>query len=241
MATNVRLFTAVVAVSIGALAFKGVDIAQAVAQAAGEAPKTPPETALTAGVGARPAAATPAAGADPAPAPASEAPPADAAKADSCVPSLDAAAADMGVSSQEILVLRSLQGRRKELDDRETAVQTREQAAAAAESRLQDQIGDLKKVETSVKALLAKMDQKADERMTILVKTYETMKPKDAAGIFNGLDDQLLLDVAKSMKPATLAPVMSLMQSKRAETLTKMLADLAKPPAGLDSLPKSPT
>ncbi|HVY90015.1 MAG TPA: hypothetical protein VG942_14190 [Hyphomonadaceae bacterium] len=241
MATNVKVFTAVVAVSIGALAFKGVDIAQAVAQAAGEAAKPTPETALTAGVGDRPAAAA-VAGADPAPAPVGEGvPPADGAKPDSCTPGLEAAAADMGVSSQEILVLRSLQSRRKELDDRETAVQTREQAAAAAESKLQDQIGDLKKVESNVQALLAKMDQKADERMAILVKTYETMKPKDAAAIFNGLDDQLLLDVAKSMKPATLAPVLSLMQSKRAETLTKMLADLAKPPAGLDSLPKAPT
>jgi flagellar motility protein MotE (MotC chaperone) len=237
MATKVRLFGAVVAVSIGALAFKGVDIAQAVAQAATDAAKAAPETALTAGIGDR-APAEP--GASPAPPP-EGAPPADAAKAGACTPSIDGAAEEMGLSSQDIAVLRSLQQRRKELDDRESALDTREQAAQAADGRLQEQIGSLKTVETNVKALLTKMDEKADKRMTDLVKTYESMKPKDAASIFNTMDDQVLLDLAKAMKPAILAPVLSLMQPKRAEQLTQMLADLAKPPAGLDSLPKSPT
>ena len=84
-----------------------------------------------------------------------------------------------------------------------------------------------------MQALLAKMDDKRDERMAALVKTYETMKPKDAARIFNGMDDALLTDIAKSMKSATLAAVLSSMDAKRAETLTRMLADLAKPPAGV--------
>ena len=51
----------------------------------------------------------------------------------------------MGLSSQEILVLRSLQTAAKQLDAREAGLETREEAAAAAEQRLQEQIGDLKK------------------------------------------------------------------------------------------------
>jgi flagellar motility protein MotE (MotC chaperone) len=139
----------------------------------------------------------------------------------------------MGLSSQEIVVLRSLQARRETLDARESGIATREAAAAAAEGRLQEQIAQLKSVETDVQALLAKMDDKRDERMAALVKTYESMKPKDAARIFNGMDDALLTDIAKSMKSATLAAVLSSMDAKRAETLTRMLADLAKPPAGV--------
>ena len=65
------------------------------------------------------------------------------------------------------------------------------------------------------------------------MKTYESMKPKDAARIFDGMDDGLLTDISKSMKSATLAAVLSSMDAKRAETLTRMLADLAKPPAGV--------
>ena len=221
---KVGVFSAVIAVSIGALAFKGVDIAQAAfaVEADPAAAAAPNDTSeLTAS--------------DEAPAP-DEAPPAAGAAPptpEQCLTTLNSAAEEMGLSSQEIVVLRSLQARRETLDARESGIATREAAAAAAEGRLQEQIAQLKSVETDVQALLAKMDDKRDERMAALVKTYETMKPKDAARIFNGMDDALLTDIAKSMKSATLAAVLSSMDATRAETLTRMLADLAKPPAGV--------
>jgi flagellar motility protein MotE (MotC chaperone) len=222
---KVRVLPALIAVSIGVVAFKGVDIYQAVAQVVeGEATGPKPETELTAGVGEGEST--------------EDAPPA-AARAEQCLPSLDYAA-ETGISEQEILVLRSLADRRKTLDEREAGVETREQAAAAAEQRVQDQIAELKKVETSVQALLTSMETKRDERMTSLVKTYEAMKPKDAAEIFDGMDDKVLLDLAKSMKPANLASVMSLMTPKRAEALTRMLAQLASVPAEPVELPKTP-
>lgn len=236
MVSAVRVLPALIAVSIGVLAFKGVDIYEAVAQAVEGDAAPKPETELTAGVGDRPSEAaveTAAQGAGASPAPASP-------KADVCLPSLDYAA-ELGITSQEVLVLRSLADRRKELDEREAGVETREQAAAAAESRLQDQIAELKKVESEVQALLTSMDAKRDERMTALIKTYEAMKPKDAAEIFDGMDDKILIDLAKGMKPANLAPVMQLMQPKRAETLTRLLAELAKPPTSIDALQKAPT
>jgi flagellar motility protein MotE (MotC chaperone) len=231
----IRVMPAVIAVSIGALAFKGVDIYEAVAQAVVEGQGAPqPETALTAGVGDHPAATTQGAG---------PATPGASARADQCLPSLDYAS-ETGISEQEILVLRSLADRRRVLDEREAGIETREQTAAAAEARLQEQIAELKKVESSVQTLLAAMETKRDERIGGLVKTYEAMKPKDAARIFDGMDDKLLMDLAKTMKPANLAAIMSLMQPKRAEALTRMLSELAKPPTTLESLanlPQTPT
>lgn len=233
MASAVRVLPALIAVGIGALAFKSVDIYQAVAQAVGEGEAPRPETALTAGVGDHAeevASVTTEPGVNPAPP--------GAPKADVCLPSVDYAA-ELGITAGEINVLRSLQSRREELDKREADLSTREQAAAAVESRLEDQIGELKTVEKKVEGLLASMDAKRDESMAKLVKTYESMKAKDAAKIFDGMDSALLLDLAKGMKSANLAAVMSLMQPKKAEALTKQLADLAKPPAALGDLPAS--
>ena len=235
MANAVRILPVVIAVGIGAVAFKSIDIYQAVAQAVGEGEAPRPETALTAGVGDH-AATTPAAG-EPATPGAEPAPPA-APKSDVCLPSLDYTA-ETGISEQEILVLRSLSDRRKALDEREAGIETREQAAAAAESRLQDQIKELKGVETQVQALLTSMNAQSDKRMQDLVKTYEGMKPAQAATIFNTMDEKVLIDLAKSMKPATLGPILAAMNVARAEALTRSLAGLAKPPANLDSLPKS--
>ena len=217
MTPKVGVFSAVIAVSVGALAFKGVDIAQAFAvepdpAASGEASPTAQEAEGT-------------------PVP-EEAPPA-APTPEQCLNTLNSAAEEMGLSSQEIVVLRSLQARREALDAREGEVGTREAAAAAAETRLNEQIAELKAVEANIQKLLGQMEAKADERMASLVKSYESMKPKNAAEIFNTMDDRLLTDIAKSMKPATLAAVMSAMAPKRAEALTRLLADLAKPPAAL--------
>ena len=224
MTPKVGVFSAVIAVSVGALAFKGVDIAQAFANEVepSAAVAALEETALTSGEeGAAP----------------EEAPPAAAPSPEQCLTTLNAAAEEMGLSSQEIVVLRSLQARREALDERESGIGTREAAAAAAEARLQEQIAELKTVEGSVQTLLAKMDAKGDERMASLVKSYESMKPKDAAKIFDGMEDDLLVDISKSMKPATLAAVLSTMQPKRAETLTRLLANLAKPPTNLPPTP----
>lgn len=220
---KVGVFSAVIAVSVGALAFKGVDLAQAAfaVEADPAAAAAAPDTAALTG--------------EEAPAP-EDAPPAAAATPptpEQCLTTLNSAAEEMGLSSQEIVVLRSLQARRETLDQRESGIATREAAAAAAEGRLQEQIAQLKAVEGDVQALLTKMDAKGSERMAALVKTYESMKPKDAARIFDGMDDTLLTDIAKSMKAATLAAILSSMDAKRAESLTQMLADLAKPPVSL--------
>lgn len=220
---TVRVLQAVIALSIGALAFKGADLATAVAEAVDEETKPAAETALTAGIGDHAEASGEAAEGE-------EAPPAAAGEAGQCLPSLDYAA-EMGVTQQEILVLRSLADRRKELDEREAGLLTREQTAAAAEARLSEQITGLKSLEGDVQKLLAQMDDKRDERMLKLVKTYEGMKPGQAAAIFNSMEDPVLIDLAKSMKPATLAPIMAAMDVRRAEKLTRALAELAAPPA----------
>lgn len=226
MAIAVRVLPALIAVSIGALAFKGVDLAQALAEATSEEAATS-EAAAAEGDAApaeAEAAADHAEGQE-------EAPPAGASgpKADSCIPSLDYAA-ETGISAQEMLVLRSLSDRRQQLDEREATIETREQTAAAAEVRLNDQIAELKKLETDVQKLLDGLSAKRDERMAALVKTYETMKPAQAATIFNTMDDKVLLDLAKSMKPAVLAPVLASMEPKRAENLTRLLAALSQGP-----------
>ncbi|MEY2758295.1 MAG: hypothetical protein RIR33_2073 [Pseudomonadota bacterium] len=228
---KVGVFSAVIAVSVGALAFKGVDIAQtafAVEPDVAAAAPVAEETALTAGLADDPAS--------------EEAPPAGVAEPtpEQCLTTLNTAAQEMGLSSQEIVVLRSLQSRREALDAREGEIGTREAAAAAAEARLNEQIAALKGVESQVQALLAQMDEKTDARMASLVKSYESMKPKDAAKIFNGMEDDLLTDIAKSMKPATLAAVLSAMEAKRAETLTRLLANLAKRPANLEAPAPTP-
>ena len=58
------------------------------------------------------------------------------------------------------------------------------------------------------------------------MKLYESMKPRDAATIFNDLDMKVLLGVVDRMKDAKAAPVLAAMQPDKARELTTKLAAL---------------
>lgn len=227
MAASIRVFPAVIAVGVGALVLKGADLAYAVvednaAETQAAAEPTPGADALVGDAGTAKTKLV--------------AEGLDTSATAQCVPGTDYAS-EAGISEQEIRVLRSLANRREELDAREAELETREQTAVAAEARLDEQIAELKTVESRVDEVLAQISAKQDERMAGLVRTYEAMKPKDAARIFNTMEDEVVLvDLAKSMKPAALAAVMASMDSKRAELVTKRLAALAEPQANLADL-----
>jgi flagellar motility protein MotE (MotC chaperone) len=217
---RIRVLPVVIAVSIGALAFKGADIAKAVAENGN--PETAPSSAPD------PAAAALTGQDEETPPPAGAATGATNAQGQ-CVPGTDYAG-ETGISEQEILVLRSLSDRRAQLEQREAAATTAEQLNAASLARIQEQIAQLRAVEANVQQLLASMEVKADERLANLVRTYEGMRPADAARVFDALDDTVMVELAKAMKPAVLAAIMAKMQVPRAENLTRRLAALAAPP-----------
>jgi flagellar motility protein MotE (MotC chaperone) len=53
---------------------------------------------------------------------------------------------------------------------------------------------------------------------------YESMKPKEAAKIFDRLDIRVLLDVASQIKPQIMAAILAQMSPEAAERLTTELA-----------------
>jgi flagellar motility protein MotE (MotC chaperone) len=57
-----------------------------------------------------------------------------------------------------------------------------------------------------------------------VVTMYETMKPKDAAKIFDRLDIKVLLEVASQIKPQRMSEIMAQMSPEAAERLTVELA-----------------
>ena len=225
MAKEVRLLPALMAVSVGALAFKAIDIAEAATEA-------PPEEEAHVEDSVDHAARERELDelfAD-------EDDGEMSTQSETCLATSPDFSAETGLSQHEIAVLRNLAERRQELDERAGSLDTREQMAAAAEARLNDQIEELKELEAGIQTLLVTMEQKRDERLEGLVKVYESMKPKDAARIFNTLGDEVLLEVSQRMKHASLAAVMSSMSSERAHKLTLMLAERAELPASVDDV-----
>ena len=148
-----------------------------------------------------------------------------------------------GLSPSEVQVLQSLGARRVSLDARATEMDTRQELLAAAERRVEERIAELKRVEARVQALTGQMDAAQTQRISSLVDVYQRMRAKDAAAVFDALDQAVLVEVASHMRQANLAEVMGKMTPSRARQLTQWLANAPSapaPPPSANATPPAP-
>ena len=100
----------------------------------------------------------------------------------------------------------------------------------AAEQRIEERTATLAALEAQISTLVDQRQEMESGQFAGIVAMYETMKPKDAANIFNNLDMDVLLRVAKTMSPRKMAPILAEMDAARAQELTVKMADLADQP-----------
>ncbi|NKD44528.1 hypothetical protein HEQ69_02185 [Haematospirillum jordaniae] len=120
----------------------------------------------------------------------------------------------------EVDVLQRLAERRELLDRREKELDTRDGMLKAAEKRIDRKIVELQNLEKTISQLLNRHNEAEKRRIDQLVKIYATMKPKDAAGIFNALEMGILLTIMENMKEAKTAPILAAMEPEKARAVT---------------------
>ncbi|MGH7042311.1 MAG: MotE family protein, partial [Acetobacteraceae bacterium] len=140
------------------------------------------------------------------------------------------------VSPEERALLLDLRGRRDRLDARARALAARESLLAAAERRLDQRVTELKVLEGRLQALEAARRARADDAWTGLVKLYQSMKPRQAATIFDKLKMPVLLAVVDRMDARRAAAILAAMQPERAREVTDRLAALR---VGRDAVPSA--
>lgn len=203
--STVRLLPAMMITAGVVLGLKAVDLAEAASE-----PQAEPQTASA--KESKPAAPT-AQG---------------AAAAQSCpAPSF---ADQAGLSATEVEVLQSLGARRTALDQRAADMSTQVELLAASEKRVGERLAELQRVQGVVEGLLTKLNEEQEARVAGMVTVYSKMKPKDAARVFEGLDDGVLLDIASRMKQTNLSEIMGNMSPDSARRLTKNILESKKIP-----------
>lgn len=130
------------------------------------------------------------------------------------------------MTDSERALLEDLRQRREQLEKREAALAQREQALAALQKRLAARVDELQAMQGQLQGLETARKAQDETNWRGLVKVYETMKPRDAATIFNDLDQPVLLAVLDRMKDAKAAAILAAMQPDRARQATAELADM---------------
>ena len=128
------------------------------------------------------------------------------------------------VTDAERAVLLELRQRRQELEAREGTLAARESMLTAAEQKLSARVEELQGLQKKLESLDAGQRRQEDAAWQGLVKVYETMKPRDAAAIFNDLGMQVLLAVVDRMKEAKAAAILAAMAPDKAREVTMLLA-----------------
>ncbi|MEY9458982.1 hypothetical protein ABIG07_007930 [Bradyrhizobium ottawaense] len=93
------------------------------------------------------------------------------------------------VSASERAILERLQARRQEIEARQREIDIRESLLKSAEKRIEGKVEEMKAVETRISATQAEQKAAEAQRMKGLVTMYEGMKPKDAARVFDRLEN----------------------------------------------------
>jgi len=129
-----------------------------------------------------------------------------------------------GISPAELRIIQSLSKRRDALDARDADFATTLPLMVAAEQKLDAKLQALEALKGEIATLVGQVDEKEKAETDRLVAVYSAMRPKEAAAVFNTLDDSVRLPVAAAMRPRTLAAIMAQMPPAGARELTEKLA-----------------
>lgn len=123
-------------------------------------------------------------------------------------------------SQSEIMILQELAERREALDIRSKEIDKKAVQLRVAEQEIDKRLTQLREYEQKLRKLIKEYNEKEKAKIDSLVKVYSTMKPKDAARIFNTLDIEVTVSLLKEMKPSTSSAILSQMKAEKAKEIT---------------------
>ncbi|MBQ8660754.1 MAG: hypothetical protein IJ482_00305 [Alphaproteobacteria bacterium] len=126
-------------------------------------------------------------------------------------------------TQSEIMILQELAERREALDLRAQEIDKRAIQLKVTEDEIERKLRQLQDYEQRLNKLINEYTQKEQANIDSLVRLYSSMKPKDAARIFNSLDMSITVALLKGMKASASSAILSQMDSAKAQAVTSEL------------------
>ncbi|APZ52709.1 MotE family protein [Salipiger abyssi] len=141
-------------------------------------------------------------------------------------PAKTAASGLPGCAAEEDIapILAALQAREERVAKREGDIQTRMQALAVAEAEIERKMTAMEEAEQKLRATLAMAETAAEDDVARLTQVYATMKPKQAAALFEEMDPEFAAGFLGRMRPDAAAAIMAGLSPQKAYTISVMLA-----------------
>jgi len=123
-------------------------------------------------------------------------------------------------TQSEILILQELAERREALDLRSKEIDKKALQLKITEREIDKRLKQMQEYEQKLKALIDEYNKKEKENIASLVKVYASMKPKEAARIFETLDLEVAGALMKEMKPSASSAILAQITPIKAKAIT---------------------
>lgn len=130
---------------------------------------------------------------------------------------------DFQLNSEKQL-LQQLRKRRKQIESDKDELPAEKMALESIKQHIDNRLDVLENLQSKLKPQFNNNNQNDGKKILKLVKVYESMKPKEAAKIFNDLQIGVLVEMTLSMKESRLAAILAEMKPEKARELTSILA-----------------
>lgn len=124
-------------------------------------------------------------------------------------------------------VMRLLARKERLLIERERLVEKKEADLRAAQVEVEDRIEELQGLRDEVRAQLAELDEDREARITHLVKMFESMRGKQAAGVLEKTEPDIALEVLERMKKDQAGKVLAAMDPTIAGQFASVIGEAA--------------
>jgi flagellar motility protein MotE (MotC chaperone) len=122
-------------------------------------------------------------------------------------------------------LLRAMRERREQLDARAAEIADRVRTLEVIEKRVAEQVRALEEQRDALEATLTNAEQADDAELARLVTIYESMKPKEAARIFEAMPAAVAAGFIRRMREAKSAVIMANLGAGHAYAITLALAN----------------
>ena len=89
-----------------------------------------------------------------------------------------------------------------------------------SEQEIDKRLKQMEEYEQKLKLLIKEYNEKEREKIASLVKVYASMKPKEAARIFETLDLEVTVALLKEMKPSVSSAILAQISPVKAKAIT---------------------
>lgn len=121
-------------------------------------------------------------------------------------------------------VIQMLNEREEKVKQLEQKVHLKEKILKETAKQINRRINELTKAEEKLRGTIVQVQTASESDLQKLTTVYESMKPKDAAQIFQAMDANFAAGFFALMQPTTAASIMSELDSDLAYTISAVLA-----------------